>query len=186
MEELCDSFSLERVGKSGAKFDFDKTKWFNQQYLRAKSKRDLAQELQVILKTNEIEVDNEYVELVCEQLKQRATFTKDMWEEGKYYFLPPTEYDAKTIRKKWEKETSKFLTEFKNRLESITDFKAENIELAFKEYLQERNLAMGKLLPAFRISLTGLGTGPSLFDIASLLGKSETIKRLETALKNIS
>ncbi len=185
MQELCDSFSLERVGKSGAKFDFDKTKWFNQQYLRAKSKRDLAQELQVILKTNEIEVDNEYVELVCEQLKQRATFTKDMWEEGKYYFLPPTEYDAKTIRKKWEKETSKFLTEFKNRLESIIDFKAENIELAFKDYLQEKNLAMGKLLPAFRISLTGLGTGPSLFDIASLLGKSETIKRLQIALKNI-
>ena len=186
LEELCNAFSLERVGKSGAKFDFDKTKWFNQQYLRLKSKKDLSKELQIILKENGVNKDDEYVEKVCHQLTERAVFVKDMWEEGRYYFSPPSSYDEKTIRKKWKEDTPNFLSEFKNRIESISDFSSENIEAEFKSYLEEKELGMGKLLPAFRVSLTGIGTGPSLFDIASLLGKEETIKRIETALNTIT
>ncbi len=186
MNELCESFSLERVGKSGAKFDFDKTKWFNQQYLRAKSKEDLAKDLQEILKQNGVEANDDYVGIVCEQLKERATFVKDMWEEGKYYFVAPISYDEKTIRKKWKEDTPNLLSEFKNTIEKITDFSSENIEKEFKSYLEEKELGMGKLLPAFRVSLTGLGVGPSLFDIASVLGKDETIKRMETALEKIN
>jgi len=186
MEELSSIFSLERVGKSGAKFDFDKTRWFNQQYLRAKSKEDLAKDLQKILKQNGVEANDDYVGTVCEQLKERATFVKDMWDEGKYYFVAPTSYDEKTIRKKWKEDTSNLLSEFKNRIEAISDFSSENIEKEFKLYLEEKELGMGKLLPIFRISLTGLGMGPSLFDIATLLGKEETIKRIETALEKIN
>ncbi len=186
MNELCESFSLERVGKSGAKFDFDKTRWFNQQYLRAKSKEDLAKDLQVILKENGVEADDNFVATVCEQLKERATFVKEMWEEGKYYFVAPASYDEKTIRKKWKEDTPNLLSEFKNRIEAILDFSSENIEKEFKSYLEEKELGMGKLLPAFRVSLTGLAMGPSLFDIAFLLGKEETIKRIETALEKIN
>ncbi len=186
MEELSSIFSLERVGKSGAKFDFDKTRWFNQQYLRAKSKEDLAKDLQKILKQNGVEANDDYVGTVCEQLKERATFVKDMWDEGKYYFVAPTSYDEKTIRKKWKEDTSNLLSEFKNRIEAISDFSSENIEKEFKLYLEQKELGMGKLLPIFRISLTGLGMGPSLFDIATLLGKEETIKRIETALEKIN
>ena len=186
MEELIESFSLERVGKAGAKFDFDKTRWFNQQYLRAKSKEELAQDLQLILKENGIEAEDNFVETVCEQLKERATFVKDMWEEGKYYFLSPTSYDEKTIRKKWKEDTPKYVSELKNRLAELADFSSESIEIEFKKYLEENELGMGKLLPAFRVCLTGLGMGPSLFDIASLLGKEETIKRMETALEKIN
>ena len=185
MEEMIESFTLERVGKAGAKFDFDKTKWFNQQYLRAKTKEDLAQELQIILKENGIEVSNDFVQEVCEQLKERSTFVKDMWEEGKYYFVSPTSYDEKTIRKKWKEETPKYISELKDRLSELSDFSSESIEIEFKKYLEENELGMGKLLPAFRVSLTGLGMGSSLFDIAALLGKEETIARLETALKTI-
>ena len=186
MEELCDIFSLERVGKSGAKFDFDKTRWFNQQYLRAKTKEDLAKDLQVILKQNGVEANDDYVGRVCEQLKERATFIKDMWEEGEYYFVAPRSYDEKTIRKKWKEDTPNLLSELKNRIEAISDFSSENIEKEFKSYLEQKELGMGKLLPAFRVSLTGLGMGPSLFDIVSLLGKDETIKRMETALEKIN
>lgn len=186
MEELIESFSLERVGKAGAKFDFDKTRWFNQQYLRAKSKEELAQDLQLILKENGVEAEDNFVETVCEQLKERATFVKDMWEEGKYYFLSPTSYDEKTIRKKWKEDTPKYVSELKNRLAELADFSSESIEIEFKKYLEENELGMGKLLPAFRVCLTGLGMGPSLFDIASLLGKEETIKRMETALEKIN
>ena len=186
MEGLIESFSLERVGKAGAKFDFDKTRWFNQQYLRAKTKEELSQDLQVILKENGVEAEDDFVATVCEQLKERATFIKDMWEEGKYYFSAPTSYDEKTIRKKWKEDTPKYMTELKYRIEEISDFNSENIEKEFKSYLEENELGMGKLLPAFRVSLTGLGMGPSLFDIASLLGKEETIKRMETALEKIN
>ena len=186
MKGLIEAFSLERVGKAGAKFDFDKTRWFNQQYLRAKTKEELSQDLQVILKENGVEAEDDFVATVCEQLKERATFIKDMWEEGKYYFSAPKSYDEKTIRKKWKEDTPKYMTELKYRIEKISDFNSENIEKEFKSYLEENELGMGKLLPAFRVSLTGLGMGPSLFDIASLLGKEETIKRMETALEKIN
>ena len=108
-----------------------------------------------------------------------------MWEEGKYYFEAPTSYDEKTIRKKWKEETPKYISELKDRLAGLSDFSSENIEIEFKKYLEENELGMGKVLPAFRVSLTGLGMGPSLFDIAALLGKEETIARMETALKTI-
>jgi len=186
MEGLIEAFSLERVGKAGAKFDFDKTRWFNQQYLRSKSKEELAQDLQIILKENGVEAEDNFVETVCEQLKERATFVKDMWEEGKYYFSAPTSYDEKTIRKKWKEDTPKYVSELKDKLAELSDFSSENIEVEFKKYLEENELGMGRLLPAFRVCLTGLGMGPSLFDIASLLGKEETIKRMETALEKIN
>jgi len=186
MEGLIEAFSLERVGKAGAKFDFDKTRWFNQQYLRAKTKEDLAQDLQIILKENGVEASDDFVATVCEQLKERSTFTKDMWEEGKYYFESPTSYDEKTIRKKWKEDTPKYISELKDRLSELSDFSSESIEIEFKKYMEENELGMGMLLPAFRVSLTGLGMGPSLFDIASLLGKKETIQRMETALEKIN
>ena len=186
MEGLIEAFSLERVGKAGAKFDFDKTRWFNQQYLRSKSREELAQDLQIILKENGVEAEDNFVETVCEQLKERATFVKDMWEEGKYYFSVPTIYDEKTIRKKWKEDTPKYVSELKDKLSVLSVFSSENIEVEFKKYLEENELGMGRLLPAFRVCITGLGMGPSLFDIASLLGKEETIKRMETALEKIN
>jgi len=109
-----------------------------------------------------------------------------MWDEGQYYFIAPTTYDEKTIRKKWNDDTPNFLIEFKERLKIISDFNSENIEIEFKKYLTEKDLGMGKLLPAFRISLTGLAMGPSLFDIASLIGKEETINRIEKAIKTLA
>ena len=147
MEGLIEAFSLERVGKAGAKFDFDKTRWFNQQYLRAKSKEELAQDLQIILKENGVEAEDNFVATVCEQLKERATFVKDMWEEGKYYFAAPTSYDEKTIRKKWKEDTPKYVLELKNKLSVLSDFSSENIEVEFKKYLEENELGMGRLLP---------------------------------------
>ena len=185
IEELINNFSLERVGKSGAQFNFDKTKWFNQQYLRAKSKQDLAPELQKILKENDIFLDDNFVENVCEQLKERATFVKDMWREGSYYFIPPTRYDKKIILKKWTENTPKYLSELKERLLKISDFSSKKIELEFRKYLEETQIGMGKLLPAFRLALTGMGMGPSLFEIASLIGKEEAIARIDKALKII-
>ena len=185
MDELIQAFSLDRVGKAGAKFDFDKTRWFNQQYLRARSKKELSNSLQFILKENGIDKDNKYVEAVCEQLKERATFVNDMWLEGRYFFDAPDSYDDKTVRKKWKEDSPNLLVELKNKLILIEDFSSENIEEVFKGFLIEKNIGMGKLLPVFRLSLTGLGMGPSIFNIASLIGKEETLNRINTALNNL-
>ena len=153
--------------------------------MRAKSKEELAQELQGVLKENGVVVEDNFVAAVCEQLKERAIFVKDMWDEGKYYFSAPTTYDEKTIRKKWTSDTPQYVLELKERLVALSDFSSEKIEIEFKKYLEENEVAMGKLLPVFRVALTGFGTGPSLFDVAALLGKQETISRMETALNKI-
>ena len=185
IDDLCETFTLDRVGKSGAKFDFDKTKWFNQQYLRSKSKLELAEMLQVILKKNDISAEINYVANVCQQLKERATFIKDMWSEGKYYFQPPKSYDEKVIRKKWDNDIKDILNELKIELTKLVDFSAENIETVFKLFLEKKKIKMGVLLPVLRVSLTGLAMGPSLFNIAELIGKKETLFRIDTAIKKI-
>ena len=185
IDDLCETFTLDRVGKSGAKFDFDKTKWFNQQYLRSKSKLELAEMLQVILKKNDISAEINYVANVCQQLKERATFIKDMWSEGKYYFQPPKSYDDKVIRKKWDNDIKDVLNELKIELTKLVDFSAENIETVFKLFLEKKKIKMGVLLPVLRVSLTGLAMGPSLFNIAELIGKKETLFRIDTAIKKI-
>lgn len=186
IDDLCETFTLDRVGKSGAKFDFDKTKWFNQQYLRSKSKLELAEMLQVILKKNDISAEFNYVANVCQQLKERATFIKDMWSEGKYYFQPPKSYDDKVIRKKWDNDIKDVLNELKIELTELVDFSAENIETVFKLFLEKKKIKMGVLLPVLRVSLTGLAMGPSLFNIAELIGKKETLFRIDTAIKKIT
>lgn len=186
IDDLCETFTLDRVGKSGAKFDFDKTKWFNQQYLRSKSKLELAEMLQVILKKNDISAELSYVANVCQQLKERATFIKDMWSEGKYYFQPPKSYDDKVIRKKWDNDIKDVLNELKIELTELVDFSAENIETVFKLFLEKKKIKMGVLLPVLRVSLTGLAMGPSLFNIAELIGKKETLFRIDTAIKKIT
>ena len=186
IDDLCETFTLDRVGKSGAKFDFDKTKWFNQQYLRSKSKLELAEMLQVILKKNNISAEINYVANVCQQLKERATFIKDMWSEGKYYFQPPKSYDDKVIRKKWDNDIKDVLNELKIELTELVDFSAENIETVFKLFLEKKKIKMGVLLPVLRVSLTGLAMGPSLFNIAELIGKKETLFRIDTAIKKIT
>ena len=186
IDDLCETFTLDRVGKSGAKFDFDKTKWFNQQYLRSKSKLELAEMLQVILKKNDISAELNYVANVCQQLKERATFIKDMWSEGKYYFQPPKSYDDKVIRKKCDNDIKDVLNELKIELTELVDFSAENIETVFKLFLEKKKIKMGVLLPVLRVSLTGLAMGPSLFNIAELIGKKETLFRIDTAIKKIT
>ena len=185
MQELVNEFSLKRVGKSGAKFDFDKTKWYNQQYLRDKKPEELALELQKILKKHNIKCDLDYVSLVCQQLKERATFIKDMWSEGQYFFVRPTVYDKRVVDKKWNKTSPNLLLELMGQFKELKDFSVENIEREFKKCLEKNNLKMGELLPQFRLSLTGIGVGPSVFNIAFILGKKETIERIELAINQI-
>lgn len=180
LEELVQEFSLERVGKSGAKFDPDKTKWFNEQYLRAKSNEELAQ----IIKPLAGDVSDELLAGVCGMMKERVSFTNEILEKGKYFFEAPTEYDAKMVKKKWKDDSAQIVEELITVF-SNTEFKSEALETAFKTFVEEKELGFGKPMIAIRLAITGEGGGPSLFDIMELIGKEESIARLNAGIKNI-
>lgn len=185
MKELIQAFSLERVGKSGAKFDPDKTNWFNQQYLKSKPNNELVKLLKPLLKKRGYECsDDNYLEKVCELMKERAVFIQDLIADD-YLFVAPTSYDEKTLKKKWKENTPTIIKSLQSRLAAITDFDAENIEKDFKQFLEDNNLGFGAVLPNFRLLITGLGMGPSMFQICELLGKEEVLNRLENGLKSV-
>ena len=175
IKELCESFSLDRVSKAGAKFDPDKTKWFQQQYIRAKSNEELASLLSK-------ELDNKYsiddLVVVSGLMKERATFVKDIYSEGLYLLEKPTEYDAKTTRKKWKETAPLLMAEWKEEFSLISTFNAETIEASFKSFLEKKELGIGGVLPLFRLLITGKGMGPSMFKIATFLGKEECLSRM--------
>jgi glutamyl-tRNA synthetase len=182
MDELIAAFSIERVGKAGAKFDPDKTKWFQQQYLRNTPNEELAILLQEHMTSPQ---DPNYLTQVCNLMKERATFVKDMLVEGDYFFLAPTSYDDQTISKKWKEGTSDLMREWKEKLENISEFNAPSIERSFKAFLEEKQLGIGAVLPNFRVLVTGKGMGPSMFEICALLGKEECVKRMTDGLTKL-
>ncbi len=186
LDELVDLFSLERVGKSGARFDPDKTKWFNQQYLRSTSNEGLAE---MILNEKLIEGDYsvEYLASVCGLMKERATFIKDIVSDGDYFFASDiANYDEKTVRKKWKEDTPEIMQELIAELSSIEEFTTANIETVFSAYLAKKEYGFGKVGPGFRLLVTGKGMGPSMFDICATLGKSTVISRMEEGLAKVN
>jgi glutamyl-tRNA synthetase len=186
MSELVGAFTLDRVGRAGAKFDFDKTNWFNQQYLRKQSGKELAYQLRPFLEKAGLRVENSFLESVCELMKERATFVEDILREGRYFFEAPGSYDEKTLRKKWKEDTPKIIRELSALLEKIPLFDAESISYCFKSFLEEKRLSFGSVMPGFRVCVTGMGTGASMNEIAALLGKKEVLKRIDTALSKIT
>jgi glutamyl-tRNA synthetase len=184
LDELLEAFSLERVGKAGAKFDADKTKWFNQQYLRMKSDMELAQTVMPLAKEKGYDTNETYLAEVCRMMKERASFTHELLSSD-YFFNRPTEFDKDTVAKKWKENSSQIAQDWISELENITDFNAENIETSFKSFLEKKQLGMGAVLPIFRLLVTGTGMGPSMFDIAALLGKEEVVKRMNIGLEKL-
>jgi len=183
IEELAQAFSLERVNKSGAKFDPEKAKWFNHQYLIIKSNAELATCLKTILAEKGIQTNDCKVEKVCELIKERANLISDLWNQSDYFFIAPETYDEKTIKKYWKENTPALLNELKNLLLSLNDFEKETIETATHRYVEDNGLSMGQVMNAWRLSLVGAGRGPGMADIVSVLGKEEVIARMDKALK---
>jgi glutamyl-tRNA synthetase len=179
LAELCEVFTLDRVSKAGAKFDPDKTKWFQQQYLRMTPDKELAEMLATEM---EKPLDQDSLETICHLMKERATFVRDILSDGAYLFDAPTTYDEQTVSKKWKEDSAVILGEWKGVLETIKPFNHENIETAFKSFLADKNLGIGAVLPLFRLLLTGTGMGPSMFEIAEFLGKEESLLRINQGL----
>lgn len=192
MKELVSAFSLERVNKSGARFDPDKTKWYNQHYLQHTEISDLTEKFKPILRqqlkaegVSEMPEDA-YVRDVVEQLKERASFPKDFWELGDYYFLAPETYDAKALKKQWKENTPTIISEALEVIKEITDFRSESIETAIKNFIKVHEYSFGQVMPPLRLVIVGGMKGPHLFDIIATIGKSASVKRIEQALERLS
>lgn len=185
IDEMINLFSLERVGKSGSKFDPDKTKWINQQYLRQRTDEQLAVLLMPGLKKRGFDSDLNYVSKVCKLLKERAVFVDDMLVDCDFFFKAPSSFDEKTVRKKWKENTGEVIQGFINELDGLSDFSSEHIEACFKTYLENKELGLGQVLPNFRLLVTGLGMGPSMFDICEVLGKEDVMERLQVGIVKV-
>lgn len=183
MEGLIEAFSIERIGKSGTKFDINKAKWFNQQYLKKKPDEELAQYLLEELGKQAIDCSKEKAMQICAELKERVVFQHDFWTEAKYFFEAPEQYEEKVIASKWTKEAADALTAYKEALEALTgEVDPDLARATLHEVLEKNNIKMGKVMQALRVSITGVGAGPDLMHIIAILGKRETAARIENAL----
>ena len=185
MPELIDTFSLERVGKAGAKFDFDKTRWFNQQYLRAKSSEELSEKLQEILKEQGIVKDNKFVAQVCEQLKERATFVNDLWELSSFFFQSPKQYDEKSFAKIVNNNSRELMSELTQVLNNISDFTTENIQTEVKAWIGKKEVGFGKVMQPLRLALVGAMQGPDVFEIIFMIGKTQSVERIKNLIETV-
>ena len=186
LEELAAKFDLNRVHKAGAKFDPEKNKWFNHQYLQKQSDESLAEifEKNVVKKLGKC--DFSFVEMtkITSLIKERANFVSEFWELSNYFFEAPTSYDEKAA-KNWNSATPELMKQLISVIETISDFTSLNIETVVKDWMTKNEIGMGKIMQPFRLSLVGALKGPHLFDIVELIGKGETVKRLEKAIVSL-
>ena len=185
MQELIDTFSLERVSKSGARFQPDKAKWFNAQYMHRKSDAELAALYQPILRAHGIEVTDEVAGRAAGIMKERATFITDLWELTSFFFVAPTQYEEKQARKYWKGENPDRLREVREVLASIDDFSLENTERIVHAWIEQKGYPMGQIMNTLRLALVGAGKGPGMYDVTSFIGKEETLRRIDALLANL-
>jgi len=184
LEELVESFDLNRVHKAGAKFDPEKNKWFNHQYLIKHNDGDLAKDFTPILVEKGVDVSKYDVTRIVSLIKERAHFVSEFWDLTDFFFQAPTSYDEKAS-KNWKEETPALMQEVISTLEYIDGFNSANIEAIVKDWLTKNEIGMGKVMQPFRLSLVGALKGPHLFDIVEIIGKEETISRIQKAINTL-
>ncbi|WP_343593515.1 glutamate--tRNA ligase [Flavobacterium sp.] len=184
LEELAASFDLNRVHKAGAKFDPEKNKWFNHQYLVKQNDVDLAKSFSPILEEKGFSTPLEVTTRIVSLIKERANFVSEFWDLTDFFFQAPKSYDEKAS-KNWKEETPTLMQELISVLENIEDFTSANIEAIVKDWLTKNEIGMGKVMQPFRLSLVGALKGPHLFDIVEIIGKEETIARIQKAISSL-
>lgn len=182
LEGLVAAFDLSKVSKSGAKFDFEKGKWFNQMYLRGLSEAKLAEVLKGELDAKGLSYNEAHLGKIAVMMSERATFPADLISEGQFLFERPTTYDEKTASKKWNEEAPGMIADLKALFTALDSFTEAHIEAAFKGYLADKGYGFGKVGPIFRLAVTGMGMGPSMFTICEVLGKDEVLARMDAAV----
>ena len=185
LEELIAAFTVERIGKSGTKFDISKATWYNQQYLKNKPDETLVGFLEAELSKQGMTCEHDKALLIVNMLRERVTFPADFWKQGQYFFNAPTEFDEKIVRKKWTEEAVMILTNYAKALENLGELSAETAKSTLNNILEQHGVGIGRVMQAVRLSITGVGGGPDLMDIISVLGKEEVISRINYAISQL-
>ena len=186
MQELIEQFSLERVSKSGAKFDYEKGKWFNHQYLQLRSNEELAEQFLPYLEAKGLSGDKAKVAKVIGLTKDRVNFVSELWDQVNFFFVAPEEYDEKSLKKRWKEDSPKHMTEMLALLEAHEDWSAEGLDNLIMPWIAEKEYGVGIVMNAFRICLVGAARGPHIWNITDVLGKDETLRRVRTALEKLA
>lgn len=185
MEQLIEAFTLERIGKAGARFDIQKAQWFNQHYLRSKPDYVLIGYLLDSLKMESIDCSQEKAKKVVTVMKERVTFPKDFWEQGKFFFIAPVSFDEQVVTKKWNDGVVKVLTAFSNEIKSMDNLTAEVAKVTLEMVTSKLGMKAGQILQALRMSLTGGASGPDLMMTLEILGNTEVEKRIRYAVETL-
>ena len=184
LEELIEKFDLSRVHKAGAKFDPEKTRWFQHQYIQKVDEKTLTEAFQTWLKEEKkIEASYEYLFDITSILKERIDFIQDFWEEGYFFFESPTELNPKVAKKAWKEDTSEIILDLRHLISEQKDFSKASVQPAIKEWIQRQGIGFGKVMQPLRLSLVGDMKGPDVFAIIAILGKEDVLKRLDYALE---
>jgi glutamyl-tRNA synthetase len=182
MQELIRDFSLGRINKAGARFDIQKAQWFNQHYLRSKSDAELAGFLTDSLADEKVECSQAKAMKIAALMRDRVTFPKDFWDQGKYFFFSPTAFDESVVNKKWNDDAVKVVSGFRDAVQSTTEFSAEIAKQLLETVTTSLGIGAGKIMQALRVAVTGSAGGPDLMMIMEIIGKDEVVKRLEYAV----
>ena len=183
LDELVQAFDIHKCSKAGARFDYQKGIWFNHEYMLKKSNEEVANLFAPIVANNGVDETMERITQVVAMMKDRVNFVKELWPLCSFFFIAPTEYDEKTVKKRWKADSAKVMGELANVLEGIDDFSVEGQEPVVMKWVEEKGYKLGDVMNAFRLTLVGIGKGPGMFDISAFLGKEETLKRLRKAIE---
>ncbi len=183
LDELVEAFDKHKCSKAGARFDYQKGIWFNHEYMLKKSNEEVANLFAPIVANNGVDETMERITQVVAMMKDRVNFVKELWPLCSFFFIAPTEYDEKTVKKRWKADSAKVMGELADVLEGIDDFSVEGQEPGVMKWVEERGYKLGDVMNAFRLTLVGIGKGPGMFDISAFLGKEETLKRLRKAIE---
>ena len=183
LDELVEAFDIHKCSKAGARFDYQKGIWFNHEYMLKKSNEEVANLFAPIVANNGVDETIERITKVVAMMKDRVNFVKELWPLCSFFFIAPTEYDEKTVKKRWKADSAKVMGELADVLEGIDDFSVEGQEPVVMKWVEEKGYKLGDVMNAFRLTLVGIGKGPGMFDISAFLGKEETLKRLRKAIE---
>lgn len=183
LDELVEAFDIHKCSKAGARFDYQKGIWFNHEYMLKKSNEEVANLFAPIVANNGVDETMERITQVVAMMKDRVNFVKELWPLCSFFFIAPTEYDEKTVKKRWKADSAKVMGELADVLEAIDDFSVEGQEPVVMKWVEEKGYKLGDVMNAFRLTLVGIGKGPGMFDISAFLGKEETLKRMHKAIE---
>ena len=184
LDELVNAFELERVHKAGARFDPDKTKWYNHHYMQTQNNLALAEDFKTT-KSELTDIDVNYIAMVIDLIKERATFVNDFWSLSHFFFIAPNTYDEKASKKALKDGTQELMTALASIVNTVDDYTVDNLQTRIKGWITTNEIGFGKVMMPLRLALVGALQGPDVFDIMYMIGKAETVNRIERLMSSM-